>query len=459
MFRFAALTFALAGTAAAAPPNVVIVMADDLGYGDLGCTGSPTIRTPHLDRMAAEGLRFTDFYAGAEVCTPSRAALLTGRLPVRSGMASDARRVLFPDSAGGLPPSEVTLAELLKTKGYATGCFGKWHLGHRPPFLPTAQGFDAYFGVPYSNDMDRVPGAPAGAASSLEPRVADFDVPLMRDAEVVERPADQTTLTRRYTDEAIAFIERNKAKPFFVYLPHTFPHVPLFRSKEMAGVSRRGLYGDVVEELDRETGRLLDFLRAEKLAENTLVFFTSDNGPWLTQKLAGGSAGPLREGKGSTWEGGMRVPCLAWWPGTIKPGVTGELASAMDLMPTCAKLAGARLPADRVIDGIDLTGLLLRGGKGRDVLFYYRGTELYAARKGVFKANYVTRPGYGREPAVRHDPPLLFDLGRDPGEHFDIAKTNTEALAAVAAAVERHKANLVRGALQLESRIPAGHPK
>src|SRR5687768_14583125 len=267
---------------ASRPPNVVILFADDLGYGDLGCHGHPSIRTPHLDRMAAEGLRFTDFYSAAPVCTPSRAGMLTGRLPVRSGMAGGRGRVLCPYSKGGLPDEEVTVAELPKEKGYATACLGKWHLGHLPRYLPNRHGFDRYFGVPYSNDMDAVPGSPRGAVRSMEPKVEWWNVPLLRNEETVERPADQHTLTKRYTEEALGFIRRSReqGKPFFLYVPYTMPHVPLFASKEFAGKSPRGLYGDVVEELDWSVGQVLQALRDGKLAENTLVIFTSDNGPW-----------------------------------------------------------------------------------------------------------------------------------------------------------------------------------
>src|SRR5688572_26584143 len=251
------LALAAGPSPAADPPNVVVILCDDLGYGDLGCYGHPTIRTPHLDRMAAEGMKFTSFYSAAPVCTPSRAALLTGRLPVRSGMTSDTRRVLFPDSAGGLPESEVTLAEVLKEKGYATACVGKWHLGHLPQYLPTRHGFDSYFGIPYSNDMDRVPNvSPKGREAFWQPKIEYWHVPILRDGKVFERPADQHTLTKRYTDEAVKFIGANKERPFFLYLAHTMAHVPLFASKEFVGKSPRGLYGDVVEELDWSVGEV-----------------------------------------------------------------------------------------------------------------------------------------------------------------------------------------------------------
>jgi len=432
----------------AAKPNIVIIFADDLGYGDLGCYGHPSIRTPNLDRMAAEGMRFTDFYSAAEVCTPSRAALLTGRLPIRSGMCSDARRVLFPGSKGGLPADEITIAEALKARGYATACVGKWHLGHLPEYLPIRHGFDRYFGLPYSNDMDRVAAAKDGTA----PRAPYWNVPLMRNEAIVERPAEQTTLTSRYTDEAIGFIREHATRPFFLYFPHTFPHVPLFASEKFKGTSRRGLYGDVVEELDASVGRVLDALRREGIAEKTFVFFTSDNGPWLTQGDGGGSAGLLRDGKGSTWEGGMREPGIAWWPGRIKAGqITSSMASTMDLFVTSLKLAGAEVPSDRIIDGVDMAPILFGAGPGaRDSMLYYRGARLYAARKGPFKAHFVTRPGYGSDPPVEHDPPLLFNLDHDPSERFNVAERHPDVLAAIARLVAEHREKLVPGKPQLE---------
>ncbi|NQT41202.1 MAG: sulfatase, partial [Planctomycetes bacterium] len=334
------LTTAIATAEDPPQPNIVIIFADDLGYGDLGCFGHPTIHTPNLDRMAAEGQRWTQFYAAASVCTPSRAGLITGRLPIRTGMCSDSRRVLFPNSAGGLPAEEVTVAEVLRSAGYRTACVGKWHLGHLPQYLPTSHGFDSYLGIPYSNDMDRVADAPGGRESFWKPKVEYFNVPLIRDKQVVEQPADQTTITRRYTDETIRVIRESKDRPFFVYLAHNLPHVPLFTSDEFVGHSARGLFGDVVEEIDDGVGRILDTLTELKLDRKTLVVFTSDNGPWLIFNEQGGSAGLLREGKGCTFEGGMREPTIFYWPGTIGPGVVKDLGSTLDLLPTCAKLAG-----------------------------------------------------------------------------------------------------------------------
>ncbi len=443
-------------TLAAAPlapakPNIVIITADDLGYGDLGCYGSPVIRTPHLDRMAAEGLRFTDFYSAAEVCTPSRAALLTGRYPLRSGMCGNERRVLFPGSKGGLPAGEITLAEALKEAGYATRHIGKWHLGHHSGSRPQEQGFEGFFGLPYSNDMDARAGLPKGATASADPPRDGWNVPLMRDGEIVERPADQTTLTRRYTEDAVKFIAEKKSGPFFLYLAHTFPHVPLFASPEFKGKSRAGIYGDTVEELDWSVGQVIAALRREGIAGNTLVFFTSDNGPWLVMEGQGGSAGPLRDGKGSTWEGGMRVPGIAWMPGRIAPGVSNSTAHAMDLMPTALAMAGLPLPAGVAIDGADLSPLLFDGKPLPErPFFYYRGDRIFACRLGEWKAHFQTQAGYGAmQDLQRHDPPLLYHLGHDPSEKRDVAAGHPEIVTKIRDAVKAHQESVVPGKPQL----------
>ena len=416
------------------PPNVIIIFADDLGYGDLGCFGHPTIATPNLDRMAREGMRLTQFYVAECVCTPSRAGLLTGRLPIRNGMCSDTRRVLFTDSTGGLPEEEITIAESVKTKDYATACVGKWHLGHLPQFLPTRQGFDSYFGIPYSNDM--------------KPSV------LLRGATVIEEPADQSTLTARYTAEAVSFIRKNRDRPFFLYLPHTFPHVPLFASEKFKDKSRRGLFGDVVEELDWSVGQVLETLAELELDDQTLVFFTSDNGPWLIKNQNGGSAGLLRGGKGSTWEGGMREPTIARWPGKIPAGTTSsELGCTTDLLATVHGLLDIPLPTDRTLDSYDLRPLLFGTGESpRKSLLYYRGRKLMAARMGPWKAHFMTQAGYHQPKPEVHDPPLLFHLDSDPSERFDLSKKHPEVISQIQQLVAEHEAGLDAPPSQLELR-------
>lgn len=382
------------GQAAARLPNFIIIFTDDQGYQDLGCFGSPDIKTPRIDRMAAEGMKLTDFHVAAPVCTPSRAALMTGCYPQRVSLPN----VLGPTAKVGINSDEVTLAELLRECGYATMCVGKWHLGHLPPFLPTRHGFDTYFGIPYSNDMK--------------------PTPLMRNEEVIEEPAVQATLTERYTDEAIKFITDNKDRPFFLYLPHTMPHVPLHVSERFAGKSARGLYGDVIECIDWSTGQILDTLAKLGLDDNTLVIYTSDNGPWLSQGKNGGSALPLRAGKTTTYEGGMRVPCIARWPGRIPAGkVCSELVTAMDILPTFTKLAGTQPPQDRIIDGKDVWALLagVEGAKTpHEVFFYYRSYNLEAVRSGKWKLRLPTTE--------------LYDLEADISEQKNLAAENPEVV-------------------------------
>jgi len=436
------------------PPNFVVIFCDDLGYGDLGCYGHPTIRTPHLDKMAEEGMKLTQFYSASPVCTPSRAALMTGRLPGRNGMCSNSRRVLFPDSKGGLQASEITIATALKKKNYTTACIGKWHLGHLKQYLPLAHGFDEYFGIPYSNDMDRIAAAPRGRASFDKPEVKYFNVPLLRGNDIIQRPADQTTITRRYTEEAVQFITRNKQNPFFLYMPHSMPHIPLFRSPAFADKSRRGLYGDVIEEIDWSVGQVLETLRKEDLASNTLVFFTSDNGPWLIFGTQGGSAGLLRGGKGSTWEGGMREPTLAWQPGKIAAGsVRTDIASTMDIYATIHHLAGVELPTDRTLDSHNLAPVLYNKGKStREMLYYYRGYKLMAVRDGVWKAHFMTQDGYGQRTPKEHQTPLLFNLEHDPSEKHNVANQHPEVLQRIKQRVEIHRKAFKAAPSQLEIR-------
>ena len=437
-------------------PNLVVIFCDDLGYGDLGSFGHPTIRTPNLDRMAREGQKWTHFYSAASVCTPSRAALLTGRLPVRNGMMSPKHRVLFPDSSGGIPESEITLAETLRDEGYATACVGKWHLGHLPQYLPTNNGFDSYFGIPYSNDMDQTRQESTRELVKAA-RIEYWNVPLLRDQEVVERPADQRTITRRYSQEAVRFIRENRERPFFLYLAHSLPHVPLFASEDFLGTSRRGLYGDVVEEIDHGVGQIMQTLADLGIAERTLVVFTSDNGPWLPYREHGGSAGLLREGKGSTWEGGMREPTIFWWPGRLDSGVVMEMGSTLDLFATFCEVAGAETPSDRVMDSVDLTPVLFgTGGNPRESMFFYRESKLYAVRQGEFKAHFITKPVYtGRtETETHHDPPLLYHLGRDPGEQYDVAHLYPDVIQSIRELAVDHQSEMVFGEDRLAQRSP-----
>jgi len=377
-------------------PNFIIIFTDDQGYQDVGCFGSPLIRTPNLDRMAAEGMKLTDFYVAAAVCSPSRAALLTGCYPPRVSIT----KVLFPEDDIGLNLTELTIANILKAHGYVCACVGKWHLGHLPEFLPSQQGFDYYFGLPYSNDM------------WPENNKKYPPLPLIKNEKNIEENPDQSQLTQRYTKEAIKFITQNKDWPFFLYLAHTMPHVPLHVSEKFKGKSKRGLYGDVIEEIDWSVGRILKTLKRLGIDEKTLVLFTSDNGPWLSKGENGGSALPLRAGKGTTYEGGMRVPCITRWPGKIPAGkVCYELCAAIDLLPTFARIAGAKAPTDRVIDGEDIWPLMSGkpGAKSpHKAFYYYKGDKLEAVRSGTWKLRRVKRPE-------------LYDLEVDISEKHNLA--------------------------------------
>lgn len=431
-------------------PNFIIIFADDMGYGDIGVFGNPTIKTPNLDMMAYQGQRWTNFYSAAPVSTPSRAALLTGRLPVRTGMSSEKRRVLFPDSNGGLQATEITIAKLLNNNGYRTGAVGKWHLGHKHPFLPGDHGFESYFGIPYSNDMDKIEATDYFTLADQE-RFQAYNVPLMRDDNIVERPADQRTLVKRYTEETIRLIKEFKNECFFIYLAHNMPHIPLFRSAEFKGRSAAGIYGDVIEEIDWSVGLILETLKEEGLAENTLVVFTSDNGPWLIFKTHGGSAGLLRGGKGGTFEGGMREPTIFWWPGKLKTGVVMEMGTTMDLFPTFCSLANIKLPDDRIYDGYDISPLMFgTGSSPRDVVIYYRDVDVFAIRKGPFKAHFMTKSEYGADPTVIHETPLLYNLMTDPSEKHDVADKYPEVIAEIKKILEEHKSTLVPVENQLE---------
>lgn len=436
-------------------PNIIVIFADDLGYGDLSCYGHPTIITPHLDKMAAEGQKWTNFYVAASVCTPSRAGLITGRYPIRSGMCSDRSRVLFPNSTGGIPAKEITMAEQLKKANYTTAAIGKWHLGHLKQYLPTNNGFDTYFGIPYSNDMDRKNAEGLSRKDIFwDAKIKYFNVPLLKDKNEIERPANQHTLTKRYNEEAVKFIKGHKEKPFFLYLAHNLPHVPLFASNEFSGKSKRGIYGDVVQEIDNGVGEILRTLKELKIDKNTLVIFTSDNGPWLNYKDHGGSAGLLHDGKGTTWEGGMRVPGIFWWPGKLKSGIVTDIGSTLDLFATASSLAHVELPQGRIIDGVDLSSVLFGlGNSERDNMIYYRGQKIYAARKGAYKLHYITQTAYVKNTKkTTHDPALLFNLDVDPSEKYNIAEEYPEIIKEINKMVELYKAGVIPVKDQLAER-------
>ena len=426
-----------------APPNIVLLFADDLGYGDLGCYGHPTIRTPNLDALATEGVRFTSFYAAASSCTPSRAALLTGRYPLRAGLPF----VLGPDSEIGLSSEELTLASALKVKGYRTKAVGKWHLGHaKDEFLPTFHGFDEYFGLLYSNDM-------------MPPWVqTEKPLQLWRDTEPVEYPVQQSTLTTRYTDEAVRFIEESQGDPFFLYLAYSMPHVPIHTREDFQGNSRAGLYGDVIETIDWSAGEILRALSRAGVEQNTIVVFTSDNGPWLNmpprmfqegivEPWHAGSPGPFTRGaKGTSFEGGFRVPAIMKWVGRVPEHHTyREIATTMDLFVTLANAGGAELPSALTLDGIDLAPFLDRGPGPSDREFlYFQGKKLEAIRIGKWKLRIGAEIGEDAT-AVEDTSVQLFDLEVDPAERYNVAERYPEAVTRLRARLEA-----------MEKEIPAG---
>lgn len=450
-------------------PNIIIIFTDDQGYQDLGCFGSPDIATPNIDKIADEGMRFTNFYVADPVCSPSRAALLTGKYPAKAGV----RRVLFPDRGqGGLEPSQTTIADVLKSAGYATKAVGKWHLGDEPKYLPINNGFDSYYGIPYSNDMtpsrkmkyaddclfhgeysvDKLEAMFAEnqahsksqahlpkAQKTKGPHSLKDKVPLMLNAECIEFPADQRTITERYTNKGIEFIQQNaKAKkPFFLYLAHSMPHTPLFRTQAFANKSKEGIYGDVIEEIDSNVGRLMAELKKQKIDDNTIVVYTSDNGPWLIKGDHGGHALPLYEGKMTFFEGGMRVPCVMRWPGNIPGNTTcNELALTMDLLPTLAKFAGAKIPKGLDLDGKKIDKLLLgkKGAKTQHKYFFYRNA---AVRSGdwkyhkfmEYKVKATARPNKGE---------ALYNLKNDIGETKNLINEHPEIAAKLKKALEAH---------------------
>lgn len=438
--------FALVNPAYSAPPNIVILFVDDLGYADIGPFGATKQKTPNLDRMAREGMKLTSFYA-APVCSVSRAQMMTGCYGARVSVPG----VYPPGSKNGLHPQEKTIAEYLKEKGYATQIVGKWHLGDQPEFFPTKQGFDHYLGIPYSNDMQKT-------AKESGQKV----VPLVRDDKVVEllTEEEQSSIEERYTEEAVGFIRANQNRPFFLYFPHTAVHTPIHPGKAFQGKSQNGRFGDWVEEVDWSVGQVLDTLRELKLDENTLVVFTSDNGPWLVKGQDGGSALPLRGGKGSTWEGGVREPSLAWWPGKIAPGsVCDAVAGTIDLLPTCVKLAGGTVPAEPVIDGRDISPLLFGQTKEspREAHYYFGSYNLQAVRQGPWKLAFVPQSDPQTKGVTAEDSkvnPRLYNLDEEIDEKTNLADKHPEIVQKLQALAARMSEEI--GGNEPKARRPAG---
>ena len=459
------LTFALGtllfagGALQAAKPNFIIIFADDQGYGDLSCFGSKTIRTPNIDRIAKEGRKFTSFMVASPVCTPSRSALLTGCYPKRVGMH---QHVLFPSSTKGLNPKEHTIADHLKSQGYATACFGKWHLGHHKEVLPTSNGFDTYFGIPYSNDMNHPDnkGKPKGGWAGMdilwndpESTLTKWKTPLFEDEKIVELPVDQRTVTQRYTQKSIDFIKANKDKPFFVYLPHSMPHIPLYVPDDVRDPDPKNAYINTIEHIDSEVGRLLKTLDDLKLVDNTYVIYTTDNGPWLQFRHHGGSAGPLREGKGTTFEGGQRVPCVMRGPGIPAGTVCDELTGTIDVLPTIAALTGKPLPATNKIDGLDTSGLwkgTVKESPREEFLHYTSRGAIEGIRSGNWKL-LVKKPRVPRRQSgtkTNNKPPqlYLFDLAKDVGEKNNLIQAKPEVVKKLQARMEALDAEITKNA-------------
>ena len=408
-------------------PNFILIFTDDQGYGDLSCFGSQKIKTPNIDRIAKDGRKFTNFMVASPVCTPSRAALLTGCYPKRIGMH---QHVLFPSSEKGLNPKEYTMADHFKSLGYATACFGKWHLGHHKQVLPTSNGFDTYFGIPYSNDMNHPDnkGKPKGGYVGMdilwkdpESTFTKWKTPLFENEKIIELPVDQRTITRRCTQKSIDFIKKNKTKPFFVYIPHSMPHIPLYVPDEVRDPNPQNAYINTIEHIDSEVGRLLDTLDELKLTGKTYVIYTTDNGPWLPFRHHGGSAGPLREGKGTTFEGGQRVPCVMRGPGIPAGTECGELIGTIDLLPTFAAITKSKLPKKNKIDGVNSLGLLqgkIEAPVRKEFLYYTSRGDIEGIRQGRWKLLVKKKRG------SKETNSFLYDLKKDIGEQNDLSKEN-----------------------------------
>ena len=426
-------------------PNFIIIFTDDLGYGDLGSYGHPTIKTPYLDQMAKEGMRFTQFYVGSSICTPSRAALLTGKLPVQTGMYGK-RSVLFPDNAGGLDPKEITIASALKKNGYRTACIGKWHLGHLKKYMPLNHGFDSFYGIPYSNDM-RPEGKWDYARDNFPP------LPFLDDHDTIGVSLDQGNFIEMFTQKSVDFLHQNKNNPFFLYLAHTAPHTPLVLTDENKDLSMRGAYGDVVEEIDRSVGKILKTLKDLKIAENTFVIFTSDNGPWGWANINGGSSGLLKGNKGSVYEGGYRVPAIAWMPGRIPEVTTTALASTLDFFPTLVSLAGGEYEK-KSLDGVDIRKTFFENSNVRTDIHYYRQDTLIALRHKEWKM-YIKDPNPWDDGPTQKDMPLLYNIEHDPSEKYDIAKDNQKIVSMLEDLSLNHIESTRRAPSQYEKILPS----
>lgn len=431
-------------------PNFIIIFTDDQGYNDLGCFGSERIKTPNIDQLAKEGRKFTNFMVASPVCSPSRAALLTGSYPKRVGLH---KHVLFPTSNYGLNPAEYTIADHFKTLGYSTACIGKWHLGHHPETLPRANGFDSYFGIPYSNDMSHPDNKrkvnPASDKSWLnqDAFVKKWITPLVENEKIIELPVNQRTITRRYTNHAISFITENKDKPFFLYLPHSMPHIPLFVPEDAYDPDPKNAYKAVIEHIDAEVGRLVKSVRSLGLAENTYIIFTSDNGPWIKFKNHGGSALPLRDGKGTTFEGGQRVPCVMWAPGRIPAGTSShELMSTMDLLPSLAALAGSEIPKEDHIDGLDLSATITGDPKIKRNEFIYYTAEGNPDGIRIGEWKLLVSDKTDTITKTKSIGPFLFHITEDISESENLASKHPDKVKKLKARLEEADAEITKNA-------------
>ena len=428
-------------------PNFIIIFADDLGYGDLGSYGHPTIQTPKLDQMAKEGMKLTNFYVAQSICTPSRAALLTGKLPVQTGMYGN-RSVLFPDNAGGLQQSEQTIASALKNLDYNTACIGKWHLGHQEKYMPLNHGFDIFYGIPYSNDM-RPEGQWDYAREAFPP------LPFLDNMDTLGTSLDQSQFIEMFTKRSIDFIEQNKDSPFFIYLAHSAPHTPLIISQDWRGKSDRGAYGDVVEELDNSVGEILNTLRRLQIHKKTFVIFTSDNGPWGWANINGGSAGLLKGNKGSVYEGGYRVPAIAWMPGSIESGIISRsIASTLDLLPTVMSMAGSRGYDLTSLDGLDISKTFFENLQVRTDIHYYRQDVLVGLRHGKWKI-YIDDPNPWNNEFTKDDLPILYNIDHDPSEKYNIATEHPEVVRKLKQLARKHLKKTPIKPSELEEILPS----